>query len=51
MHLWEISSTGQPRRYCSLQGSNGAINAVDFDNEGVRKCLFINDTHIKCVCF
>ncbi len=41
VHLWEISSSGQPRKYCSLQGSLGAINAIDFDNEGVRKYLFL----------
>ncbi|CAF2817625.1 unnamed protein product [Rotaria sp. Silwood2] len=36
IHLWEISLTGQQRKYCSLQGSHGAINALDFDNEGFR---------------
>ncbi|CAF0827576.1 unnamed protein product [Rotaria sp. Silwood1] len=36
IHLWEISSTGQQHKYCSLQGSHGAINALDFDNEGFR---------------
>ncbi|CAF0785653.1 unnamed protein product [Rotaria sordida] len=36
IHLWEISSTGQQSKYCSLQGSHGAINALDFDNEGFR---------------
>jgi autophagy-related protein 16 len=34
VHLWTISSTGQQNKYCSLQGSHGAINALDFDNEG-----------------
>ena len=38
IHLWEISSTGHPRRYATLQGSAGAINTLDFDNESVRKC-------------
>jgi len=38
IHLWEISSNGQYNKYCSLHGSQGAINAIDFDNEGV---LFI----------
>jgi hypothetical protein len=37
IHLWEISSSGSPHKYCSLYGSHGAINAVDFDNEGVNK--------------
>lgn len=42
VHLWEISSSGQHRKYFSLQGSHGAINALDFDNEGVRRqCLFL----------
>lgn len=36
VHLWEISSSGHPRRYTSLSGSHGSINALDFDNEGVR---------------
>ncbi|CAF4332014.1 unnamed protein product [Rotaria socialis] len=36
VHLWEISSIGQQEKYCSLQGSQGAINALDFDNEGCR---------------
>ncbi|CAF0868683.1 unnamed protein product [Adineta steineri] len=36
VHLWEITSTGQQYKYCSLQGSHGAINALDFDNEGCR---------------
>jgi hypothetical protein len=37
IHLWEISSAGQPYKYCSLYGSHGAINSLDFDNEGVNK--------------
>jgi len=37
VHLWEISQSGQSRKYCSLVGSHGAINALDFDNEGVNK--------------
>jgi hypothetical protein len=41
VHLWEISATGQQHKYCSLQGSHGAINAIDFDNEGVMKFLRI----------
>ncbi|CAF1575256.1 unnamed protein product [Rotaria sp. Silwood1] len=36
VHLWELPSTGQPFKYCSLYGSHGAINALDFDNEGAR---------------
>ncbi|CAF1168435.1 unnamed protein product [Rotaria sordida] len=36
VHLWEIPSVGQPYKYCSLHGSHGAINALDFDNEGAR---------------
>jgi hypothetical protein len=41
VHLWEISSTGQQYKYCSLQGSHGAINALDFDNEGVSKSFIV----------
>ncbi|CAF0731003.1 unnamed protein product, partial [Didymodactylos carnosus] len=36
INLWEITSTGQQRKYCSLAGSSGAINAIDFDSEGAR---------------
>ncbi|CAF2686194.1 unnamed protein product [Rotaria sp. Silwood2] len=36
VHLWELPSLGQPYKYCSLYGSHGAINALDFDNEGAR---------------
>ena len=36
VHLWEISASGQHHKYGSLHGSHGAINALDFDNEGVR---------------
>jgi hypothetical protein len=39
VHLWEISQSGRSRKYCSLVGSHGAINAIDFDNEGVNKLL------------
>jgi dihydroorotate dehydrogenase len=39
IHLWEISASGQQHKYCSLQGSQGAINALDFDNEGVKKII------------
>ena len=35
IHLWRISPSGQPTKYCSLVSSHGAINALDFDNEGV----------------
>jgi hypothetical protein len=49
VHLWEISSTGQQRLYCSLQGSHGAINAIDFDNEGVMNNSIKNEIHfIAC---
>ena len=46
VHLWEISASGQHRKYCSLQGSHGAINALDFDNEGVRRRFLMSA--IKC---
>ncbi|CAF2172752.1 unnamed protein product [Rotaria magnacalcarata] len=36
VHLWDVSSAGQPYKYGSLGGSLGAINALDFDNEGAR---------------
>jgi hypothetical protein len=39
VHLWEITAAGQQHEYCSLQGSHGAINALDFDNEGVKKII------------
>ena len=37
VHLWEITSNGQQDKSCSLQGSHEAINAIDFNNEGVHK--------------
>lgn len=40
IRLWEISSTGHQHKYCTLSGSDGSINAIDFANEGVSEtCL------------
>lgn len=36
VHLWEITNSGQPRKYASLSGSVSAINCIDFDNEAAR---------------
>jgi len=35
VHLWEITNSGQARKFASLTGSASAINSIDFDNEGV----------------
>lgn len=45
IRLWEIPTNGHAYPNGVLQGSPGAINALDFDNEGVRKHIRIRVEH------
>ena len=41
IYLWEITTSGAPYKNSTLYGSHRAINALDFDYEGVSRCSIV----------